>query len=260
MCCRGHRLLNESGAVAMSRILIISDVHANLVALDAVLGEVGVVDEVWSLGDTIGYGPRPRECLSRVRAARPLLSVPGNHDWACIGRISLDDFNPVAKFAAHWTANQLHPDDISYLNALPERILDRDWTIVHGSPREPIWEYVVNWRIAAENFRYFDTRLCFVGHTHVQGYFRDDEMPADLRPRRPKDGEILDVSAGKILVNPGSVGQPRDGDPRAAFAIFEPEEATVTFRRIPYDVQQTQAQMLAEGLPDVLVARIARGV
>ncbi len=257
---RGHLLLNESGAEAMSRILIISDVHANLVALDAVLGEVGAVDEIWSLGDIIGYGPRPRECLARVRAATPPVSVPGNHDWACIGRISLDDFNPVAKFAAYWTANQLHPDDVQYLNSLPERMHDRYWTIVHGSPRDPIWEYVVNWRIAAENFRYFDTRLCFVGHTHVQGYFRDDEMPFDLWPRRPNDGEVLDVSAGRFLINPGSVGQPRDGDPRAACAIFDPETATVTFRRVPYDVQETQVQMIDGGLPDVLAARLARGV
>lgn len=244
----------------MSRILIISDVHANVVALDTVLGEVGVVDEIWSLGDIIGYGPRPRECLDRVRAAAPLVSVPGNHDWACIGRISLDAFNPVAKFAARWTADRLSSDDVRYLDLLPERILDRDWTIVHGSPRSPIWEYIVNWRVASENFRYFDTRLCLVGHTHVQGYFRDDEITADLRPWQPKDGEVLDVSAGKIIVNPGSVGQPRDGDPRAACAILEPEKATVTFRRIPYAVQETQAQMIAEGLPDALVARIARGI
>lgn len=244
----------------MTRILIISDVHANLVALDAVLGDAGSVDAVWSLGDIIGYGPRPRECLERLRAEMLPVSVPGNHDWACIGRISLNDFNPVAKFAAHWTASQLQPDDVHYLESLPERMFDREWTIVHGSPRDPIWEYIVNWRTAAENFRYLDTRLCLVGHTHVQGYFRDDEIPADLWPRRPKDGEVLDVSTGRIIVNPGSVGQPRDGDPRAACAVYEPENAVVTFRRIAYDVRETQAQMIAAGLPEMLVARIARGV
>lgn len=244
----------------MSRILIVSDVHANLVALETVLGEVGAVDAIWSLGDIIGYGPRPRECLERLRAATPPVSVPGNHDLACAGRISMDDFNPVAKFSARWTANQLHPDDAQYLNQLPDRMLGRDWTIVHGSPRDPIWEYIANWRSAAENFRYFQTRLCLVGHTHVQGYFREDEMPADHRPRRPKNGEVLDLSTGRIIVNPGSVGQPRDRDPRAAYAIFEPEKATITFRRVSYAVQETQAQMIAEGLPDALVARIAHGV
>jgi diadenosine tetraphosphatase ApaH/serine/threonine PP2A family protein phosphatase len=244
----------------MSRILIISDVHANLVALDTVFGEVGAVDEIWSVGDIIGYGPRPQECLERVRAVAPRVSVPGNHDWACIGRISTVDFNPVAKFAASWTAEQLNADDVRYLDALPERMLDHEWTIVHGSPRDPIWEYVVNWRIAAENFRYFDTRLCLMGHTHVQGYFRDVEMTVGLRPFHPRDGEVLDVSAGRFMVNPGSVGQPRDGDPRAACAIFEPEQGTVTFRRIPYAVHETQAQMAAEGLPDTLIARVARGV
>ncbi len=244
----------------MSRILIISDVHANLVALDAVLDEVGTVDDIWSLGDIVGYGPRPRECLDRVRTIAPMISVPGNHDWASIGRISTEDFNPVAKFAARWTGDRLSPDDAGYLDALPERMLDGDLTIVHGSPRDPIWEYVVNWRVAAENFQYFDTRLCLMGHTHIQGYFRDDEMMVDLQHRQPGDGEVLDVSAGRFMINPGSVGQPRDGDPRAACAIFEPERATVTFRRIPYAIQETQAQMIAEGLPDVLAARLARGV
>lgn len=242
------------------RFLIISDVHANLVALETVLRDAGRVDDVWSIGDIVGYGPRPRECVEIVRVLTPNISVIGNHDWACIGRLSLDDFNPVARFASYWTTSQLAADHLQYLESLPNRMIDNDWTVVHGSPRHPIWEYIYNARVAQQNFPIFDTPLCFVGHTHVPMYIREEEAAAGATPHRPTDGEVLDVSAGRFIINPGAVGQPRDGDPRAAYAIFEPEARRVTFHRVSYAIEETQAQMREAGLPESLVQRLAVGV
>jgi diadenosine tetraphosphatase ApaH/serine/threonine PP2A family protein phosphatase len=139
-------------------------------------------------------------------------------------------------------------------------MIQDDWTLVHGSPRHPIWEYVYNARIAALNFPLFDTRICFVGHTHVQLYIREDDAMNNVTPRHPADGEVLDLSTGRFMINPGSVGQPRDGDYRAAFAILEPEELRLTFRRVPYPVAETQDQMRAEGLPESLISRLSLGI
>lgn len=242
------------------RILIISDVHANLVALEAVLSDAGRVDDVWSLGDIVGYGPRPRECVELVRVLAPNISVIGNHDWACIGRLSLEQFNPVARFASYWTTMQLQAEHLQYLESLPNRLIDGDWTIVHGSPRHPIWEYIYNARIAAQNFPVFDTQFCFVGHTHVPLYIREDEALANIAPHHPDDGEVVDVSNGRYIINPGAVGQPRDGDPRASYAIFEPVARRVTFHRVEYRIADTQAQMREAGLPEALITRLAAGV
>jgi diadenosine tetraphosphatase ApaH/serine/threonine PP2A family protein phosphatase len=242
------------------RILIISDIHANLVALSQVLARAGAVDDIWCLGDIVGYGPRPRQCVDLVRDIAPNMGVIGNHDWACIGRLSLEDFNPVARFASYWTTMQLGAEHLRYLDSLPNRMVEDDWTLVHGSPRHPIWEYVYNARIAALNFPLFDTRLCFVGHTHVQLYIREEEAMSNLTPRHTEDGEILDVSTGRFMINPGSVGQPRDGDCRAAFAIFEPDAMRLTFRRVDYSVEETQEQMRNEGLPESLISRLALGI
>lgn len=242
------------------KILLISDVHANLVALQTVLHSVGAIDDIWSLGDIVGYGPRPGECIDLVRVVAPNVSIIGNHDWAAIGRLPLDDFNPTAKFASYWTTMQLNESQLQYLESLPNRMIERDWTIVHGSPRHPVWEYVYNARIAAQNFPLFDTQICFMGHTHVQLYISEPEATANSAPRQPEDGEVLDIGAGRYMINPGSVGQPRDGDPRAAFAIFEPESMRVTFRRLAYPIEETQRQMSEAGLPPSLINRLSLGV
>lgn len=242
------------------RILVLSDVHANLIALEHVLAAAREVDAIWSLGDIVGYGPRPRECVDLIRDRCPDVSLIGNHDWASIGRLSLEDFNPVARFASYWTTMQLSADHLQYLESLPNRLIDREWTLVHGSPRHPVWEYVYNARIAALNFPLLDTRLCFLGHTHVQMVITEDDAVANRAPHQPIDGEVLDLREGRVMVNPGSVGQPRDGDPRAAFTIFEPEEQRVTFRRVPYPIEATQEQMRAEGLPETLASRLALGI
>lgn len=242
------------------RVLIISDVHANLVALHTVLDTVGPVDEVWSLGDIVGYGPRPAECVDLIRDAAPNISIIGNHDWAAIGRLPLDDFNPTAKFASYWTRMQLNPDQLQYLESLPNRMIDRNWTVVHGSPRSPIWEYIYNAQIAAINFPMIDTRVCFVGHTHVQFHISETQANANTAPRQPDHGEVLDLSSDRFIINPGSVGQPRDGDSRAAYVVYEPEEMRVSFGRVAYDIAQTQEQMSEAGLPASLINRLTFGV
>jgi diadenosine tetraphosphatase ApaH/serine/threonine PP2A family protein phosphatase len=240
--------------------LIISDVHANLVALEAVLEAAGPVDEVWNLGDVVGYGPRPKECVERVIELKPNASLIGNHDWAAIGRLALDEFNPVARFATYWTTAHLGAEHMAYLESLPNRIIDDYWMLVHGSPRHPVWEYVYTARVAHQNFEFFDTRICFLGHTHIQLYISEEMAKRGVPPLHPSDGDVLDVSSARFIVNPGSVGQPRDNDPSAAFALFDPVTASVTFRRVPYDIAATQAQMEEAGLPRPLITRLALGV
>jgi diadenosine tetraphosphatase ApaH/serine/threonine PP2A family protein phosphatase len=244
------------------KILVISDVHANLVALETVLKETSDIefDDIWSLGDVVGYGPRPCESVDLIREIAPNVSIIGNHDWAAIGRLDLNDFNPVAKYASYWTTMKLGIHHLQYLESLPNRMIEDDWTIVHGSPQHPVWEYVYNARIAAINFGFYDTRICFIGHTHIQLYITESAAHDNIQPRQPRDNEVIDVSTERIMINPGSVGQPRDGDPRAGCAIFDTNEMTVTFRRIPYDIKLTQQQMRNEGLPESLVMRLSMGV
>jgi predicted phosphodiesterase len=149
------------------RVLIVSDIHANLVALETVLDAAGTVAAIWNLGDIVGYGPRPRECVDRLIALQPAYSLIGNHDWACIGRLPLDEFNPVARFATYWTTAQLQSDHMRYLEELPNRVIEDDFMLVHGSPRHPVWEYVTTARIALPNFELFDAPVCFLGHTQT---------------------------------------------------------------------------------------------
>jgi diadenosine tetraphosphatase ApaH/serine/threonine PP2A family protein phosphatase len=244
------------------KVLIISDIHANLVALERVLAATAdeEVDDIWSLGDIVGYGPKPRESVELIQKICPNVSLIGNHDWAAIGRLDLDDFNPVAKYASYWTTMQLSADHLDYLESLPNRMIEDDWTLVHGSPQHPVWEYVYNARIAAINFGFFDTRICFIGHTHIQLYITEEAANDNIQPKQPRDGEVIDVSNERIMINPGSVGQPRDGDPRAGCAIFDTDEMTVTFHRIAYDIEKTQQQLREVNLPDSLVMRLAMGV
>ncbi|HUG16047.1 MAG TPA: metallophosphoesterase family protein [Thermomicrobiales bacterium] len=241
-------------------ILIISDIHANLVALESVLAAAGDYDEIWNLGDIVGYGPRPRECVDRIRDLRPSASLIGNHDWAAIGRLALDEFNPVARYATYWTTAHLGAEHMTYLEELPNRVIEDEWMLVHGSPRHPVWEYVYTTRVARQNFEFFDSPVCFLGHTHIQLYISETMANRGDAPRQPSDGDVLDLSSDRFIVNPGSVGQPRDSNPNAAFALFNTETREVTFRRVAYDIAETQAQMEYAGLPRPLITRLALGV
>ena len=242
------------------KALLISDIHSNLVALEAVLGDCKEFDAIWNIGDTIGYGPRPRECIDRMvdLFANPVLV--GNHDLACIGEVDVAEFNPVAQVASRWTALQLGMDHRAYLRDLPALTTVDGYTLAHGSPRSPVWEYVTNAAIATDNFDCFETDVCFIGHTHIAMYaaLSEDTVTAELHPFRPD--QTLDLLAARFIINPGSVGQPRDRDPRAAYAVLDTSRGTVTARRVTYDVAATQRQMALANLPDVLVARLAHGM
>jgi len=202
------------------RYAILGDIHSNLVAFEAVLEDIevrGGVSEIWCLGDVVGYGPEPHACIELLRRYNHVC-VAGNHDWAAIGKINISDFNPDAAEACRWTAQQLTAEDINYLQNLPLSLKQGDFALVHGSPRQPIWEYILSVDDARDNFNYFDTKFCLVGHSHVPLIFRCDNTGACLGARLPQ--EIRLGSQGfRLIINPGGVGQPRDGDPRASYAI-----------------------------------------
>jgi diadenosine tetraphosphatase ApaH/serine/threonine PP2A family protein phosphatase len=241
------------------KILIVSDIHANQVALEAVLADARDYDAIWNLGDTVGYGPRPCQCIDLMVAhgADPVLV--GNHDLACLGKLDLDDFNPVARAASLWTARQLGPDHREFFEGLPAMTVADGVTLAHGSPRAPIWEYVTDATVATASFTHFDTNVCLIGHTHVAmvAVLREERLRAVVAPLR--DGTVIDLNRARFLINPGSVGQPRDRDPRAAYAVLDVVRGTFTAHRVEYDVALTQRQMALEHLPDVLIARLAHG-
>ena len=242
------------------RCAIIADVHSNLAAFTSVLDDIerrGGVEEVWCLGDVVGYGPDPHRCLELLRQYNHIC-VAGNHDWAAVGRVDTSAFNPDATAACQWTAQQLSPEDKEYLNSLPLTIEKGDFTLVHGSPREPIWEYVISAGIAAENFAFFQSRFCLVGHSHVPLIFRYEGGSCPFNRFSPDIRLVLGKS--RLIINPGGVGQPRDGDPRASYAIYDSEDGVVRLYRIPYDIEATQAKMMKEGLPIRLVTRLSYGM
>jgi predicted phosphodiesterase len=242
------------------RYLILSDIHANLVAFEAVLADVGYFDKIWCIGDMVGYGPQPNECVERL-CEFPHICVAGNHDWAALDKLSDSDFNPDAQLACRWTREKLSPESLEYLENLPRTVIEEGFTLVHGSPRQPIWEYILYPSIAMSNFAYFDTQVCFVGHTHTPMIFRYEHLNSGgtcLPLPFPQSGPFP-LGEERMIINPGSVGQPRDGDPRASYAILDTDEATLEYHRIPYPVEITQRKMMEEGLPLRLIARLGYG-
>lgn len=241
------------------RILLISDIHANLIALEAVLNDCGEVDAVWNLGDTVGYGPRPVECLERVVSigASPMLA--GNHDLACTGDIDDRAFNVVARAACRWTSIQLRPDQKSLLRSLPGRTETEGFTLAHGSPRDPVWEYLIDQDDATANFGCFATDVCFVGHSHLPLVFRFDARAQTAEVEGMADGQTTDLRGSRLIINPGSVGQPRDHDPRAAYGVIDTSCGVITGKRVEYDIEATQRQMAEADLPDLLIRRLSIG-
>lgn len=239
------------------RIAVLSDIHSNLVALDAVLASIGTVDTVWQLGDIVGYGPQPDAVVERL-VELGATGVRGNHDAAAVGGNEIDYFNVDARRAIEWTRRVIRPETAAYLTALPERLVEDEITLVHGSPREPTWEYVTSVTIARASFAAFGTRICLHGHTHIPAVFRDDGGTIELIA--PRDGTTIRLDERRVLVNPGSVGQPRDGDPRASCAVIDTDRAEVTWHRVAYDIAAVQAAMRAVDLPPRLVARLDHGL
>jgi diadenosine tetraphosphatase ApaH/serine/threonine PP2A family protein phosphatase len=242
------------------RYAIIADIHANLAAFTAVLEDIthrGGVEEIWCLGDIVGYGPDPHQCIELLRQCNHIC-IAGNHDWAAIGKVDTSDFNPDAAFACKWTAQQLTAGDVYYLEKLPLVIERDDFTLAHGSPREPIWEYLLSISGARENFAYFKSPFCLVGHSHMPLIFKYNEAgDCSFSPFSSSIGLALGKS--RMIINPGGVGQPRDGDPRASYAIYDSETRMLRLYRVAYDIVATQNRMVKHNLPMRLVARLSHG-
>jgi diadenosine tetraphosphatase ApaH/serine/threonine PP2A family protein phosphatase len=249
------------------RALILSDIHANLQALNAVIAQAPPHDAVWNLGDVVGYGANPNEVIERARSLGTLF-VRGNHDRACCGLTDVDGFNPVASRAARWTQCVLSAEHLSWLRYLesgpvmPETTYDV--SCVHGSLRDED-EYVLSPQDAYHSLCSASTRINFFGHTHLQGGFATDgdqwyRLAPDYTTPDQAEEWVLQLSTGaRYMLNPGSVGQPRDGDWRAAFALYDSENHTVTFCRVPYDLRTAQENIVRAGLPDRLAFRLRDG-
>jgi diadenosine tetraphosphatase ApaH/serine/threonine PP2A family protein phosphatase len=241
------------------RIAVVSDIHSNLVAFEAVLGAVGEVDQVWSLGDLVGYGPRPNECITLLSEMKHL-AVAGNHDCAAVGRIGVDEFNMLAALAAQWTADELTEQSRAYLTELPTLQVAGEFTLAHGSPRSPVWEYLLNAEAARASFDHFEGPFCLVGHTHVPSVFAQAPDGTVQAHRVMGDAEIALARPGyRFILNPGSVGQPRDDDPRAAYLLIDTDRGTASWRRVAYNIAETQQQMRNVKLPARLIERLAHG-
>jgi diadenosine tetraphosphatase ApaH/serine/threonine PP2A family protein phosphatase len=238
------------------RIAVLSDIHSNLAALEAVLGDLPTVHEAWILGDTVGYGPQPNEVILTLQALGAR-SVLGNHDGAAIGTVDANAFNPDARRAIEWTAQVIDDNSRAYLASLPEVRREGDMTAVHGSPRDPVWEYIFSEEIAARNLTAFDTVLCLHGHTHVPMVYavaEDDVVPLASLPDAP-----IELGGRRALVNPGSVGQPRDGNPAASYLLLDTDVGRIEFRRVRYDIDRTQRLMREASLPLRLAERLSYG-
>jgi len=251
------------------RALVVSDIHGNVHALEAVLraaADVGPpVTGLWNLGDVVGYGATPNEVVALLRE-RATLNVRGNHDRVCCGLSSAAGFNPVAAEAAMWTLRNLTQENLDWLRALPQGPVRASESVLlaHGSPLHED-HYILSMRDAWAPLQRMESEITFFGHTHVQGGFSQQQQEwEEDRPVYKHTGGaesfLMQIPAGsRHLINPGSVGQPRDSDPRASFAIFDDEAATVTFWRVPYDVPAAQAAIRQAGLPDRLATRLATG-
>ena len=239
------------------RIAVLSDIHANLVALEAVLADAGAVDGVWHLGDVVGYGPDPDGVIARLRAVGAV-GVRGNHDAAAIGGSEIDWFNPDARRAMEWTRGTISAESVDWLRSQPERATLETCELVHGSPREPLWEYVTSPAVARANLDLLHQPIGLHGHTHIPVAFVEDGRA--VRVVAPGDGTALRLEGRRALVNPGGVGQPRDGDTRSSYMVLDPAAGAVTWHRVAYDVEAVQAAMRAVGLPGFLVSRLSIGL
>jgi predicted phosphodiesterase len=239
------------------RIVVLSDIHSNLVALDAVLSSAGTVDAIWQLGDVVGYGPDPDRVVARLRELGTI-GVRGNHDAAAAGGPEIDWFNPDARSAMEWTRGTIRPETRAWLAELPEQRIEGEFTLVHGSPRDPTWEYVTSLPVARANLAVLTTRHGLHGHTHVPICWREND--GRVEAISPGNGSSLDLDDRPVLLNPGSVGQPRDGDAAAAYMLLDTDARRCTWTRVSYDVAAVQKAMTAAGLPERLVARLSYGI
>ena len=239
------------------RVAVLSDIHANLAALDAVIASFGSVDAVWHLGDVVGYGPEPDGVVERL-VEIGAVGVRGNHDAAAIGGDEIEWFNSDARRAMEWTRRRISNATRDWLSALPERHAAGDFGLVHGSPREPTWEYIVSVPIARANLATLTTPFGLYGHTHLPMVFAEND--GRVEQIEPGDGSTLGLDGRRALVNPGSVGQPRDGIPTASYLVLDTDARLCTWHRTAYDIPAVQAAMADAGLPSRLVERLSYGL
>ena len=241
------------------RILIVSDVHSNLEALDAVLedaGRNGGFDRIWCLGDMVGYGPDPVACLGRLREF-DLMAVAGNHDFAAAGVIDAADFNGAAFTAIRWTAEQISKEEATFLSGLPVVCQEPPFTMVHGTLRDPIVEYLLHPSQAVVTFNLLTTKFCLVGHSHYPFICRENGGIPMFLPM--PEGQAVPLGDERCIINPGSVGQPRDRDPRASYVVYDGADHVIEHRRVEYDRSATQERMRQAGLPQYLIDRLDHG-
>jgi len=242
------------------RYAILSDIHANATALMAVMDDIahrGGVDELWCLGDIVGYGPDPHRCLEILRQFE-CVGVIGNHDLAVLEQTRLGSFDTDTAHALQWTASQLTAADTLFLAGLQSMAVKDSFTLVHGSPRQSAWEYVLSISTARENFPYFATPYCLVGHTHIPAVYRKEGSAVSAVALSESVGLVL--GNAHMILNPGSVGQPRDNDPRASYAIYDSHVGIFRLHRVPYDIASVRERIWKCGLPARLVSRLEYGV
>jgi predicted phosphodiesterase len=243
----------------MMKVAVISDIHANRHAFEATLEAVAASDaaELWCLGDLVGYGAEPDACVQLARR-HAAVCLAGNHDLAVTGEIPLDEFSRGASLAAQWTREVIDPENLSFLESLSPVGEEDSVGLFHASPRDPVWEYVLSALLAELCLDEQAQRICLIGHSHVAlSFVRHDGTLATGEPRR--EGVELDVADGEWLLNPGSVGQPRDGDPRASWLLLDLDAMAASFHRAEYDVAGAAAAIRAARLPDSLAERLEYG-
>jgi diadenosine tetraphosphatase ApaH/serine/threonine PP2A family protein phosphatase len=239
------------------RVAVLSDIHANLVALDAVLATVGTVDAIWHLGDVVGYGPEPDGVVARL-SGLGAVGVAGNHDLAAVGGDQIEWFNPDARAAMEWTRRRISPTTRQWLTDLPSRRRSAEFSLVHASERDPVWEYVTSVAIARANLAVLGTRYGLHGHTHLPMVWT--ERDGRVEAIAPRSGATYTLTEDRALLNPGSVGQARDGDPTAGYLVIDADAGLCTWRRVAYDIPAVQAAMIEAGLPRRLADRLGFGL
>jgi len=241
------------------KVAVISDIHANRHAFEAALEAIAYSEasELWCLGDLVGYGAEPDACVELARE-HVAVCLAGNHDMAVTGEIAMDEFSKGARIAAQWTRDVISPENLRYLQTLRPTGEEDSIGLFHASPRDPVWEYVLSTLLAELCLDVQRNRVCLIGHSHVAlSFVRPEGELASGEPRRA--GERLDLSSGEWLVNPGSVGQPRDGDPRASWLLLDLDLMNASFHRETYDVAGAAAAIRAARLPDSLAERLEYG-
>jgi len=240
------------------RVLVISDIHANLDALQSVIVDAGSVDQVWCLGDLVGYGPEPNECVDLIKSLPDIICIKGNHDVAALGEIDIRLFNNEAKESMMWHQSKITSENKDYLRNLPEKYESEEVTLAHGSPRNPIWEYILDPYVARVNYEFFKNNFCLVGHSHQPIISSWNSSDGVLEWGSPQPGSIITLH-NRMIINPGSVGQPRDSDSRAAYGIYNTESLKFEFHRVVYNISSVQSKIINKGLPFRHAQRLSGG-